>query len=239
MKRALVTGGTKGIGLGITRMLLSEGYHVTLTYSSDDAAAQQCAASLNDISTDYLIIKADQGNSDDISHIVSTIKEQGTIDCIVFNAGTTLRKSLQETTNDEWQNVMNINVNAPVFMLRDLFDIIPHNSRIIFIGSEMALYPHGTSLAYGVSKSAVHALAQNLVKVFEDTGTTVNAIAPGFVETEWQATKPQEIRQNIYNKTAIKRFATVEEIADAVRFCINNAFVNGSIIEVGGGYCYK
>lgn len=239
MKRALVTGGTKGIGLGITKMLLSEGYHVTLTYSSDDAAAQQCAASLNDISTDYLIIKADQGNSDDISRIVSTIKEQGTIDCIVFNAGTTLRKSLQETTNDEWQNVMNINVNAPVFMLRDLFDIIPHNSRIIFIGSEMALYPHGTSLAYGVSKSAVHALAQNLVKVFEDTGTTVNAIAPGFVETEWQATKPQEIRQNIYNKTAIKRFATVEEIADALRFCINNAFVNGSIIEVSGGYCYK
>lgn len=239
MKRALVTGGTKGIGLAITKMLLSEGYHVTLTYSSDENAAQQCAASLNDISTDYLIIKADQGNSDDFSRIVSTIKEQGTIDCIVFNAGTTLRKSLQETTNDEWQNVMNINVNAPVFMLRDLFDIIPHNSRIIFIGSEMALYPHGTSLAYGVSKSAVHALAQNLVKVFEDTGTTVNAIAPGFVETEWQATKPQEIRQNIYNKTAIKRFATVEEIADAVRFCINNAFVNGSIIEVGGGYCYK
>lgn len=239
MKRALVTGGTKGIGLAITKMLLSEGYHVTLTYSSDENAAQQCAASLNDISTDYLIIKADQGNSDDISRIVSTIKEQDTIDCIVFNAGTTLRKSLQETTNDEWQNVMNINVNAPVFMLRDLFDIIPHNSRIIFIGSEMALYPHGTSLAYGVSKSAVHALAQNLVKVFEDTGTTVNAIAPGFVETEWQATKPQEIRQNIYNKTAIKRFATVEEIADAVRFCINNAFVNGSIIEVGGGYCYK
>lgn len=239
MKRALVTGGTKGIGLAITKMLLSEGYHVTLTYSSDENAAQQCAASLNDISTDYLIIKADQGNSDDISRIVSTIKEQGTIDCIVFNAGTTLRKSLQETTNDEWQNVMNINVNAPVFMLRDLFDIIPHNSRIIFIGSEMALYPHGTSLAYGVSKSAVHALAQNLVKVFEDTGTTVNAIAPGFVETEWQATKPQDIRQNIYNKTAIKRFATVEEIADAVRFCINNAFVNGSIIEVSGGYCYK
>lgn len=239
MKRALVTGGTKGIGLAITKMLLSEGYHVTLTYSSDENAAQQCAASLNDISTDYLIIKADQGNSDDISRIVSTIKEQGTIDCIVFNAGTTLRKSLQETTNDEWQNVMNINVNAPVFMLRDLFDIIPHNSRIIFIGSEMALYPHGTSLAYGVSKSAVHALARNLVKVFENTGTTVNAIAPGFVETEWQATKPQDIRQNIYNKTAIKRFATVEEIADAVRFCINNAFVNGSIIEVSGGYCYK
>ena len=59
------------------------------------------------------------------------------------------------------------------------------------------------------------------------------------METEWQKDKPVEIRNNIYNKTAVKRFATVAEIADAVRFCINNAFVNGSIIEVNGGYCYK
>ena len=239
MKRALVTGGTKGIGLGITKMLLKEGYHVTLTYSSDETAAQKCAESLQVISPDFQIIKIDQSNNEDVNRLISILKEHQAIDCIVFNAGMTLRKSLQETTNDDWNNVMNFNVNTPFFMLRDLFDIIPHNSRIIFIGSEMALYPHGTSLAYGVSKSAVHALTQNLVKVFEGTNTTVNAIAPGFVETEWQATKPQEIRQNIYNKTAIKRFATVDEIADAVRFCINNAFVNGSIIEVSGGYCYK
>ena len=239
MKRALVTGGTKGIGLGITKMLLKDGYHVTLPYSSDETAVQKCAESLLVISPDFQIIKIDQSKSDDVNRLIGILKEHQAIDCIVFNAGMTLRKSLQETTNEDWNQVMNFNVNTPVFMLRDLFNIIPHNSRIVFIGSEMALYPHGTSLAYGVSKSAVHALAQNLVKVFEGTNTTVNAIAPGFVETEWQATKPQEIRQNIYNKTAIKRFATVEEIADAVRFCINNAFVNGSIIEVSGGYCYK
>ena len=77
------------------------------------------------------------------------------------------------------------------------------------------------------------------MKVFEGTGTTVNVIAPGFVETEWQKTKPEEIRQNIYRKTAVKRFASVEEIADAVKFCLNNPFVNGSIIEVSGGYDFK
>ena len=82
-------------------------------------------------------------------------------------------------------------------------------------------------------------MAQNLVKCFEGTDTTVNAIAPGFVETEWQKNKPIEIRQNIYNKTAIKRFASVEDVAKAVEFCIDNAFVNGSIIEVSGGYCFK
>ncbi|MCD7714042.1 MAG: SDR family oxidoreductase [Prevotella sp.] len=113
------------------------------------------------------------------------------------------------------------------------------HSSIVLIGSMMAVYPHGTSLAYGVTKSAVHALAKNLVKCFEGKNVTVNAIAPGFVETEWQKDKPIEIRNNICNKTALKRFATVDEIADAVRFCIYNPYVNGSIIEVSGGYSYK
>lgn len=103
----------------------------------------------------------------------------------------------------------------------------------------MGVLPHGTSLPYGVSKAAVHALAKNLVKEFEGTGTTVNAIAPGFVETEWQKNKPQNIRENIYGKTAIKRFAAVDEIANAVAFCLDNQFVNGSVIEVSGGYCFK
>ena len=134
---------------------------------------------------------------------------------------------------------MQINVNSNLFLIRDLFDKIPPHSRIVFIGSLMGIHPHGTSIAYGVTKSAVHALALNLVKCFEGTGTTINAIAPGFVETEWQKEKPQEIRNNICNKTALKRFATVEEIADAVKFCLNNDFINGSILEISGGYSFK
>jgi 3-oxoacyl-[acyl-carrier protein] reductase len=94
-------------------------------------------------------------------------------------------------------------------------------------------------LPYGVSKSALHALAANLIKEFEDTGTTVNVIAPGFVETELQKEKPLEIRQNILKKTAIKRFADVKEISAAVMFCLDNPYVNGSVIEVNGGYCFK
>jgi 3-oxoacyl-[acyl-carrier protein] reductase len=103
----------------------------------------------------------------------------------------------------------------------------------------MGLMPHAMVLSYGVTKAAVHALAKNLVKEFEGTGTTVNAIVPGFVETPWQKEKPEEIKQNIYKKTAIHRFASVDEIVDAYRFCVDNPFVNGSLIEVNGGYSYK
>jgi 3-oxoacyl-[acyl-carrier protein] reductase len=146
---------------------------------------------------------------------------------------------LQDISDEDWEQVMQVNVNSYLFLIRDLFDTIPPDSRIVFIGSLMAIHPHGTSLAYGVTKSAVHALALNLVKCFEGTNTTVNVIAPGFVETEWQKEKPLQIRQNIYNKTAIKRFALVEEVADAVKFCISNPFVNGSVIEISGGYSFK
>ena len=134
---------------------------------------------------------------------------------------------------------MQVAVNSHFYLIRDCHEMIEPDSRIIFIGSMMGVLPHGTSLPYGVSKAAVHALAKNLVKEFEGTGTTVNAIAPGFVETEWQKNKPQHIRENIYGKTAIKRFATVNEIANAVAFCLDNQFVNGSVIEVSGGYCFK
>lgn len=240
MKRALVTGGTKGIGLGIVKMLLSEGYFVTVTYGHDNESAVKFKEAFVEESNQFELMKINQNSKIDMHLLVDHIKQQGTtLDCLVCNAGITLRKGITDFTDEEWEKVMQVNVNAPVFLIRDLYSCLSKGARIVFIGSEMGIYPHGTSLAYGVTKSAVHALARNLVKFFEGTGTTVNAIAPGFVETEWQKNKPQEIRSNICNKTALGRFATIGEIADAVRFVINNPFVNGSIIEVNGGYNYK
>lgn len=239
MKRALVTGGTKGIGRSIVEMLMTEGYFVTVTYAHDEASALKFQDSFADKARQLELIKADQSCKEDMRWLMSHLKSQPVLDCLVFNAGITLRKGLTDFTDEEWGRVMQVNVNAPVFLIRDLHDHLSQNARIVFIGSEMGVYPHGTSLAYGVTKSAVHALARNLVKFFEGTGTTVNAIAPGFVETDWQKDKPQEIRNNICRKTALGRFATTEEIADAVRFVIRNSFVNGTVIEVSGGYNYK
>lgn len=239
MKRALVTGGTKGIGMGIVKMLLAEGYFVTLTYGHDEESAIKFKNEFGKDSDKFELMKIDQGSKDDMHLLADHIKQQGALDCLVCNAGITLRKGITDFTDEEWEKVMQVNVNAPVFLVRDLYTCLSKNARVVFIGSEMGIYPHGTSLAYGVTKSAVHALARNLVKFFEGTGTTINAIAPGFLETEWQKNKPQEIKSNICKKTALGRFATVEEIADAVKFVINNPFVNGSVIEVNGGYNYK
>ena len=231
MKTAIVTGGTSGIGLGVAKMLLSKGYKVYATYVGPD---------FEDKIDNFEPIKVDQSNRDDLYAFINRIKlECKKIDCIVCNAGLSIRKSFTETTDKDWDIMMEVAVNSHYILVRELYNLIPNGSRIIFTGSQMGLMPHAMVLSYGVTKAAVHALAKNLVKEFEGTGTTVNAIVPGFVETPWQKEKPEEIKQNIYRKTAIHRFATVDEVVEAYRFCIDNPFVNGSLIEVNGGYSYK
>ena len=231
MKYAIVTGGTSGIGLGVAKMLMKKGYYVYATYVGSNFE--------HDLES-FEPIKVDQSSREDVYKFIAYIKQQiDTIDCIVCNAGMTIRKSFTETTDNDWDKMMEVAVNSHYIMIREFFPLIPDGSRILFTGSQMGLNPHATVLSYGVTKAAVHALTKNLVKEFEGTGTTVNAIVPGFVETPWQKEKPDEIKQNIFKKTAIHRFATVDEIVDAFRFCIDNPFVNGSLIEVNGGYSYK
>ncbi len=231
MKNAIVTGGTSGIGLGVAKMLIDKGFYVFATYVGE-VFTQQIE--------NFETIKVNQADRKAVYSFIDYIKSKNEhIDCIVCNAGMSIRKSFVETSDEDWDNQMEVAVNSHYIMIRELFGIIPNGSRILFTGSQMAVQPHATVLSYGVTKSAVCALAKNLVKEFDGTGTTVNAIIPGFVETPWQKSKPEEIKQNIYKKTAIHRFATVEEVTDAFRFCIDNPFVNGSMIEVNGGYCYK
>ena len=231
MKVAIVTGGTSGIGLGVAKMLLGKGYKVYATYIGSDFSLEHM---------NYEALKIDQSSRKDVYRFIEYVKSNcDTIDCIVCNAGMSIRKSFTETTDEDWDKQMEVAVNSHYIIIRELYNLIPYGSRIIFTGSQMAMHPHATILSYGVTKSAVCALAKNLVKEFEGTGTTVNAVIPGFVDTPWQKDKSEQIKQNIYKKTAIHRFASIEEVVDAYRFCIENPFVNGSLIEVNGGYCYR
>lgn len=231
MKYAIVTGGTSGIGFGVSKMLIEKGYHVFATYANHG---------LNDSIPNFEAIKVNQSNRDEVYQFISYIKSRTShIECIICNAAISIRKTFTETTDTDWDTQLEVALNSHYIIIRELYKYISHGSRILFTGSQMGLLPHATVLSYGVTKAAVHALCKNLVKEFEGTNTTINTIVPGFVETPWQKAKPENIKQNIYNKTAIHRFASIDEIVDAYRFCIDNTFINGSLIEINGGYCYK
>lgn len=240
-KLALITGGTKGIGKAVAYRLAKEGYDLILTYSSDTNTAKQCAAEIAATFDNSVIIeKADVTNLDSITTVIDLITEtKRKLDAVILNAGLTYRAGFEEMQPDEWRRVFEANIHYPTFLTQRLVNHIQPDASIVFTGSLMGIFPHSVSLAYGVTKSAAHALVANLVKFLIPYNIRVNGIAPGFVDTEWQKTKPAEIRKSIESKVAAGRFCTPEELTDAYMLMIDNKYMNGEILVIDGGYSYK
>ena len=241
MNIVLVTGGTKGIGKAIVLKYLHQGCYAIITYSSDDETAELFQRELDvNYKDKYEIIKADLSKIDEVKIMCNIIRcKYRKIDYLILNAGVTNRNSFSDMTIDEWNYVINVNLTMPFFIVQSLVDCIIKGGSILFIGAVMGIYPHAISIPYAVSKAGVHMLSRQLVKHLAPYKITVNTIAPGFVDTPWQKSKPLEQRIRIENKIALKRFALPEEIAQLCWDISQNAYINGSLLEIDGGYCYE
>ena len=239
MRTALITGGTRGIGKVVAKSLITEGWNLILTYLSDEEAANKTVSELIVIypKASITLLRVNCSDLASIDLIERFLKDNKiSLDSIVFNAGLTNRASFDEIKIEDWQEVFNVNVTFPTFLLQRLETKINDGSCIVFTGSLMGIHPHSLSLSYGVSKAAVHALVKNLVKILAARKIRVNAIAPGFVDTDWQKSKPMKIKESINKKIALGRFSMPEELGDAYLLLINNSYINGEIIVVDGGY---
>lgn len=241
-KWVLITGGTKGIGRAVGECLAKSGYQLVLTFASDVEAAERARTEL---ASHYGVeVHALQADNADITMSVELInrhleERQLYLDAIIMNAGQTCRDAFEEIRWEDWERVFRANVHFPVFLLQRVVGRIRKGGSVVFTGSLMGIEPHSVSLAYGVTKSAVHSLVRNLVKFLVPYEVRVNGVAPGFVDTEWQKTKPAEIRRNIERKVALGRFCEPEEVAEVYKMLIENKYFNGEIVVIDGGYSYK
>ncbi len=240
MKYAVVTGSTKGIGKAIAERLLRKGYYVIINYSKDDNSAILFKDEMKAYENQYCIIKQTLSNYENAMAFAADVEKiTNQVDCIVLNCAMTDRSSFQDISKDSWEQVINTNLNVPFYMIQKLDALVACGGNIIFIGSVLGIYPHASSLAYAVSKAAIHQMAKELVKVFAERSVTVNAIAPGFVNTSWQKDKPKDQRKRIESKIALGRFGYPEEIANLCMTIIDTPYINGSVMEINGGYSYK
>ena len=240
-KWVLITGGTKGIGRAVANCLAKAGYQLILTYASDTKAAEATCTTLRQAhGVRVELLRADITDPRAVDEINAFLRgAERRLDALVLNAGITCRDPFERIQPADWLRVFQANVHFPVFLLQRIVDLLNEKGSVVFTGSLMGIEPHSVSLAYGVTKSAVHALVKNLVKFMAPYGLRVNAVAPGFVDTEWQKTKPKEIRQNIERKVALGRFCDPDELAEVYKMLIENSYFNGEIVVVDGGYAYK
>ena len=240
-KWVLITGGTKGIGRAVANCLAKAGYQLILTYASDTKAAEATCTTLRQAhGVRVELLRADITDPRAVDEINAFLRgAERRLGALVLNAGITCRDPFEQIQPADWLRVFQANVHFPVFLLQRIVDLLNEKGSVVFTGSLMGIEPHSVSLAYGVTKSAVHALVKNLVKFMAPYGLRVNAVAPGFVDTEWQKTKPKEIRQNIERKVALGRFCDPDELAEVYKMLIENSYFNGEIVVVDGGYAYK
>lgn len=241
-KTVVITSGTSGIGACIVKKIFSEAEveQMFINYGHDDAAAERLKAELPESVRERVhLVKADMSTEEGLAYLIGEIQARAQqIDWLICNTGIGTYKKFEEYTIEMWNHILTTNVTIPVFLIKGLKKLFRKGGKIVFMSSYAGIVPYSSSLVYGTSKAAVCFIAKALLKEFDGQNVAVNAIAPGFIETRWQDGRSDESRERINAKVASHRFGKPEEVAKLCYDILTNDYINGTVIEITGGYGY-
>lgn len=234
-KVAIVTGGASGIGLSIAEKLLKNNYQVIISYNSSTDSARSLLEKYENLD----IFQIDLSNPENTQSLIDfAFSKYRKIDLLVNNAGVDLVKMINDTTFDDFDYIMKVNLYSPYFLARGVAKhmIDAKYGNIINISSILGITGGSCESAYSISKAGLDGLTKSLAQELGLSNIRVNSIAPGLIDTKMNSNLTTDEINNLVMDFPISRIGTPDDVADLVLYLEHASYVTGQVIQVNGGW---
>ena len=238
-KIVIVTGASRGIGKEIAKELAKKEYTVIANYNKSEKKAQELKEELEKENIKIDIFKADVSKRTEAQELVEyTIKKYGKIDVLINNAGISQIKEFTQITDEDWNNMLNTNLNSVFYMTQETCKNMIHNKKgcIINISSIWGVVGASCEVHYSVSKAGIDAMTKSLAKEMGPSNIRVNSIAPGIINTEMNKDLSEEEINNIKEEIPLEKIGKAQDIEKCIEWLIEDEYTTGQVISINGGW---
>lgn len=239
-KTAIVTGASRGIGKAIALKLASKGINIVLNYRSSEEEASKVEEKVKEYGVEVIKVKADIRKMDEVQNLVNVAKDKfKVIDIMVNNAGITKDSLILRMKEEDFDSVVDVNMKGVFNCLKCITPIMvkQKSGKIINISSVVGLIGNAGQVNYAASKAGVIGMTKSLAKEIGSRGITVNAIAPGFIDTDMTEELSEKYKEELKKTIPLRRLGNSEDVANLVEFLSSDKanYITGQIINVDGG----
>lgn len=243
-KVALVTGGSRGIGAAIARTLASRGAAVAVNYAGSASAADAIVEEITEAGGRAIAVQADVGDSGAATNLVEiTIAELGGLDVVVNNAGINRDGLLVRMSDADWDAVIRTNLSGVFNVTRASARHLmkQHSGSIVNVTSVVGLVGNAGQANYSAAKAGIIGLTKSVAKELASRNVRVNAVAPGFIETDMTSKLPVNVREAALGQIALGAFGSVDDVARAVAYLASDdaAYITGQVLAIDGGMTFS
>ena len=238
-KVIVVTGGSRGIGAEIVKLLAKSGHNVILNYNKSEECAQNVEKELTKQGKAVDIFKADISKSEEAKKLIQfALNKYGRIDVLINNAGISQSKLFTDITDEDWQNMIANNLSSAFYCSREAAKNMIHNKKglIINISSIWGLTGASMEVHYSTAKAGMIGLTKALAKEIGPSNIRVNAIAPGIIDTDMVKGYSKDEIKEIENEIPLEKIGTASNIAKCVKWLIEDDYTTGEVISINGGW---